>query len=129
VPSPHLSRLSNRCSRSHRQCYRPQPDGSLGHIGGTEHRAALINSGQSRYRIDLVEGSLRTRAAGPKPACFALLRVRQRFGPILAQVVTTSSLPQGRPAANNRGKLIDRHSSRAQHYAARRGRISVEGVK
>jgi hypothetical protein len=59
----------------------------------------------------------------------ALLRVRQRFGPILAQVVTTSSLPQGRPAANNRGKLIDRHSSRAQHYAARRGRISVEGVK
>jgi hypothetical protein len=32
-------------------------------------------------------------------------------------------------AADNRGKLIDRHSFGAQHYAAHRGRISVEGVK
>jgi hypothetical protein len=47
VPNPHRSRLSNACSRSHRQCYRPQPDGSLGHIGGTEHRSAQVNSGQS----------------------------------------------------------------------------------
>jgi hypothetical protein len=47
VPGPHPSRLSNTCSRSHRQCYRPQPDGSLGHIGGTDHRSARVNSGQS----------------------------------------------------------------------------------
>jgi hypothetical protein len=47
VPSSHRNRLSNGCSGSNQQCYRPRPDGLLGHIGGTEHRPARVNSGQS----------------------------------------------------------------------------------
>jgi hypothetical protein len=46
---------------------------------------------------------------------------------MLVRSFSTTSRPSS--AANNRGKLIDRHTFRAQHYAARRGRISVEGVK
>jgi hypothetical protein len=47
VPSPHSSRLSNKCSRSHRECYRPHRTDRWGTLGGTAHRSARVNSGQS----------------------------------------------------------------------------------
>jgi hypothetical protein len=78
VPSPHLSSLSNRCSRPNRECYLPRPDGPLGHIGGTEPRPARVNSGQSWKGNDLVDGSFRCCAPGRESGRLALLR--QRFG-------------------------------------------------
>jgi hypothetical protein len=48
---------------------------------------------------------------------------------LLVRAFSTNSRPALWAAADNRGKLIDRHSFRAQHYAARRGHISVEGLK
>jgi hypothetical protein len=67
----------------------------VGHIGGTEHRSARVNSGQSRQARILVDGRLRRCAAGPEPACFALLR--QRFGPVQTDV-TGRRLPGRRIA-------------------------------
>jgi hypothetical protein len=75
----------------------------LGHIGGTEHQSTRVNSGQSRVRDCLVEGSLRARAAGPEPACFALLR--QRFGLSSLSSLQPPPPPQGRPCGRPEAAL------------------------
>jgi hypothetical protein len=49
VPSPHPNRLSNLRSRSHRQCYRPQPDDRWGTLGAQStglHGSTADNPGK-----------------------------------------------------------------------------------
>jgi hypothetical protein len=45
----------------------PRPDGTLGHMGGTEPQHPRVSSGSSRQLIDLVEGCLRGCAPGREP--------------------------------------------------------------
>ena len=44
VPGPHRDRISNTCSRPNRESCLSRPDGSLGHIGATNHRIADNNA-------------------------------------------------------------------------------------
>ena len=81
---------------------------------------------------------LRHTESGIAPAMFRVSGRREqegrRRGPppaagIAVRSFSTTSRPALRTAADNRGKLIDTRPIRAEHYAARPGRISVEGVK
>jgi hypothetical protein len=95
----------------------------VGHIGGTDHRSAQVNSGQSRQARILVDGRLRRCAAGPEPACFALLR--QRFDPGQVALLRSRSSqphnpsphPQGRPRQRTPVSVMSRA---AQHNGAKR---------
>jgi hypothetical protein len=58
----------------------PGPDGTLGHIGGTEPQHPRVSSGSSRRLIGLVAGRVRPRAAGRGTGRLALLRQRSAFG-------------------------------------------------
>ncbi len=82
-----------------------------------------------RSRVKLTEeGSARAEtslglAPHPSPECREPKRTTLRCG-------EHQGFKAGlRAAADNRGKPIDTCSFQAEHYAARRGRISVEGVK
>jgi hypothetical protein len=86
VPSPHPA--GYRTGVRDPSAMLPTATGrTLGHIGGTEHWSARVNSGQSRQARILVDGHLRRCAAGPGARLFRALKATVRPHP--PQVVTT----------------------------------------